>query len=183
MSTESHMTSDNVPFTQKQLDALGQAVFVLETEGFDADATVIRALIARSSPNADTMEAYLRERMKVARDLEEQAANPINASFAAGVAHALEQVLLYLRSIPNAGIEWQPIETVPRDGTAVDLWAEGMRWTDWRWLSSSPLYPNGSWVQDILDWSRGQDIQPSHWRPTPAPPGMVPTRSTIEKKP
>ena len=68
---------------------------------------------------------------------------------------------------------WQPIETAPKDATKVDLWsAHAGRIVDAEWCNSSPLYPDGHWVRDIL--SPGEtDLEwynPTHWmRPPEAP--------------
>ena len=74
--------------------------------------------------------------------------------------------------------EWQPIETAPRDGTHIDLWAGGSRvpnafyhddwgWTVWvRWVrnkrqASGP--PTGSHRYTGVE-------SPTHWQPLPEPP-------------
>lgn len=72
---------------------------------------------------------------------------------------------------------WQTMETAPRDGTRVDLWAQGRRWANSRYLKAG----------EIIDWDRWQvydqdsrtvmlPVNPSHydapkyWRPLPAAP-------------
>ncbi len=59
--------------------------------------------------------------------------------------------------------EWQPISTVPRDGTVVDLWHKtAMRTTDVWWDSDDNCW-NGEGGLDL-------DAQFTHWRPIPQPP-------------
>lgn len=73
--------------------------------------------------------------------------------------------------------DWQPIETAPKDGTFVDLWAGGRRWTDCRFGPVDyKLVPgwgrdggnahehgySGKTVDEVKD--------PTHWMQIPAPP-------------
>ncbi len=55
---------------------------------------------------------------------------------------------------------WLPIETAPRDGTTVLLWAAG-----WR----NPLT---GWTYGADDWQdlRAAGSPPTHWQPLPPPP-------------
>lgn len=72
---------------------------------------------------------------------------------------------------------WQPIETVPKDGTVIDLYGinhagKEERWPGARW---EPDYEedDGPWKGP---WSDGFDCTipsrfvPTHWMPLPAPP-------------
>jgi hypothetical protein len=66
----------------------------------------------------------------------------------------------------ESGMEWQPIESAPKDGTEVLLGAE--RWVyQGRYLPDSQEWfainndPNDYW---------GGELLPTHWRPLPAPP-------------
>jgi hypothetical protein len=72
-------------------------------------------------------------------------------------------------------MEWQPIYTAPKDGTRVDLWGKCLL----RWDKASERIVNVAWgpVRDWMgnerdDWQhgRGEDFQPTHWMPLPAPP-------------
>jgi hypothetical protein len=58
----------------------------------------------------------------------------------------------------QAGINWLPIDTAPRNGTLLLLWAEG--------------YHAGRWEQDDNRWTTaaGFLIFPTHWTPLPAAP-------------
>ncbi len=73
-------------------------------------------------------------------------------------------------------MEWQPIETAPRDGSKVILghpehkavigvWHQGYSWES--------LFPDGNpvfyWAKDHEDTS-GFDFEPTHWMPLPDPP-------------
>lgn len=62
-------------------------------------------------------------------------------------------------------MEWQPIESAPKDGTVVDLWVDGGREADCRWRG-------GAWVtvEDGCVWSVASD--PTHWMPLPQPPRL-----------
>ena len=55
---------------------------------------------------------------------------------------------------------WQTMETAPEDGTYVDLWAYGTRYT-------SCTYDKGQWENEhnVLD-----RFEPTYWMPIPAPP-------------
>jgi len=62
--------------------------------------------------------------------------------------------------------EWQSIETAPKDGTTVLLYAPG-------WES-----PRTGWTYGKDDWQEcpfhhdpaRTDYRPTHWQPLPAPP-------------
>lgn len=64
--------------------------------------------------------------------------------------------------------EWQPIESVPMDGTEVDLWVDGSRETNFRWRevgvkgwAKEEGYP--SYVRILVG-------KPTHWMPLPPKP-------------
>jgi hypothetical protein len=57
---------------------------------------------------------------------------------------------------------WQPIETAPRSGEVVLLWAPDFDRPRTGWT-----YANDPW-QDIRD----SNAEPTHWRPLPAPPAQ-----------
>ena len=66
---------------------------------------------------------------------------------------------------------WQPIETAPKDGTAIDLWVSyedgsGQRVTDCTWFNGRWWPGEGPTWQ--LDEGDGEKI--THWRPLPNPP-------------
>ncbi len=73
---------------------------------------------------------------------------------------------------------WQPIETVPRDGTLVDLWLvygsaphyEGMRFPQCLWR-------NGEWYSNFGHMGQTFPLKgnPTHWRLLPDDPGKSPT--------
>jgi hypothetical protein len=74
--------------------------------------------------------------------------------------------------------EWQPIETVPKDGTAVLIYCPtencivSSRWRqdgdDGRWYGTDPM-GRLNWIQ-----------LPTHWMPLPAPPGHGWTSDAVE---
>ena len=69
--------------------------------------------------------------------------------------------------------EWQPIETAPKDGTLVLLYAQG--------TLASGVYEAGDWYfweGEIVDcegrlnhWIKG--FGPTHWMPLPPPPKVT----------
>jgi hypothetical protein len=65
--------------------------------------------------------------------------------------------------------EWQPIETAPRDGTEIDLWASGRRWADCHWHLGEWL----RWQSDSVDEepTHKRIAFPTHWMPLPPAPG------------
>lgn len=70
---------------------------------------------------------------------------------------------------------WQPIETAPKDGTLVDLWADGERLPDCFWFA--PEWSDEEehcWRQkyaETVGCSFAVMVAPSHWMPQPQPPG------------
>ena len=87
---------------------------------------------------------------------------------------------------------WQPIETAPNDGTVVDLWVVGTtsdvdfysitakkvkgkpfrhgRAENFVFAHKPPNSPNWYPVGGLLGYPLPCDVQPTHWRPLPAPP-------------
>lgn len=60
-------------------------------------------------------------------------------------------------------IEWQPIETAPKDGRVILAWwseeyMETIRYHDGEWV----------WSHDYDSWN--DNFKPTHWMPRPAPP-------------
>jgi len=78
---------------------------------------------------------------------------------------------------PGESDGWLPIESAPKDGTRIDLWAEGKRWTDARWGKHDPD-SDCPWGPEHWIWVHGEDRnsfrypEPTHWRPLPAPPAQ-----------
>lgn len=87
--------------------------------------------------------------------------------------------------------EWRNIETAPKDGTEIDLWAMGRRVSNCRW--AKPTHANWGdrhgcdqdlpeqWVtRSNCAWDR-RNGEPTHWMPVPAP--AVPAHSVSETSP
>ena len=74
--------------------------------------------------------------------------------------------------------QWRPIKTAPKDGTLVDIW--GVNHLSYDKHSSRKVNVKFGPVQDWMgrkrdDWQhgRGEDYEPTHWMPIPAPPKGV----------
>lgn len=68
--------------------------------------------------------------------------------------------------------QWQQIETAPRDGTVIDLWA-GARRADCFWWVSEDCDDDSHWRQEYAEvggCSFAVDATPTHWMPLPEPP-------------
>lgn len=68
---------------------------------------------------------------------------------------------------------WQPIETAPRDGTIIDIWANGERITDCKWISDDfYCFEDHGDYESYWDWFKVSEWHgnPTHWMPVPAPP-------------
>jgi hypothetical protein len=75
------------------------------------------------------------------------------------------------RAALNAVPRWRPISEAPKDGTPVDLWCDGRRWTDMEWNSTSPSNPDGAWKPEGASWKEELSwMRPTHWMPLPEPP-------------
>lgn len=68
-------------------------------------------------------------------------------------------------------MEWQPIETAPKDGTAILIWDT--------YVHDLSMPVVGSWVENTdyggeFEWehwkSGGVLYNPTHWMPLPTPP-------------
>jgi hypothetical protein len=90
-------------------------------------------------------------------------------------------------------MEWQPIESAPRDGTSILILADGMAIEAWyaqgEWSDDTPIspaeYSGPAWVafDDALQFEieegagpDGQDCHGTvtHWMPLPPPPKEQP---------
>lgn len=58
--------------------------------------------------------------------------------------------------------DWRPIKTAPRDGTVIEIWADGIMAIVARWDKVRSV-----WVEKGFPaiWSEGDGYGPSHWRP------------------
>ena len=67
-------------------------------------------------------------------------------------------------------MEWQPIETAPRDGTHIlAAWLPAMFP---RWVREAIMWKDGEWV---TTWSHEPiSSRPRHWMPLPDPPAPTP---------
>ena len=70
-------------------------------------------------------------------------------------------------------MDWQDIETAPKDGTLVDLWADGQRFPDCHFQEYLAHAAPGHWRQSTTGmpkqgYSLFENI--THWMPLPSPP-------------
>ena len=70
--------------------------------------------------------------------------------------------------------QWRPIETAPKDGTAIVVWGQPQSTDDVHFSRPSAFTAywddmGGTFCLSGADW-RGPFIHPTHWRPLPAPP-------------
>lgn len=65
-------------------------------------------------------------------------------------------------------MEWQPIETAPKDGTAI-IGAWDSKIFENRWFIHPVIFENGIWIHY---WDQDEDhvLYPTHWMPLPEPP-------------
>lgn len=80
-----------------------------------------------------------------------------------------------LAAAPAAAPAWQPIETAPKDGTAILLGSRGGSWIG-KWL---PVYvsgyrPDNPWSSLMLNHDHMGEkwCVPTHWMPLPGAPGF-----------
>ena len=70
------------------------------------------------------------------------------------------------------GMEWQPIDTAPRDGTRILLAWAGSEVTEGYWMGDSSRNYWGvvGWFSIDEDVLTSRPSRPSHWMPLPQPP-------------
>lgn len=92
-------------------------------------------------------------------------------------------------------MDWQPIETAPKDGTEIIGFRpdQGVFVFRWAWMEEFvPKDQNGDptedyddafacWWHDRWDWLEGE-LRPTHWMPLPAPPAAVSAPQAREPK-
>lgn len=67
-------------------------------------------------------------------------------------------------------MDWQLIETAPRDGTSILLW-DGRSVFEGGWFDSWYGDESGAcWMAANLDEEYGAAVFPTHWQPLPPPP-------------
>lgn len=91
-------------------------------------------------------------------------------------------------NVPNSYIDWQPIETAPKDGSAVLVWPPTWRGvlSAARWDSDYGKKPNPYWrridAHAVMD---SRNNPPTHWAPppegpkNPAPPGLAEVQAKL----
>lgn len=77
-----------------------------------------------------------------------------------------------LYALPPKTEGWRPIETAPRDGTRVDLWQQGHRFTDAFWDEGEEWWCIDSRYSDGEPCPLAVSPEPTHWMPLPAPPNV-----------
>lgn len=67
-------------------------------------------------------------------------------------------------------MQWQPIETAPKDGSEVDLWTANGRVPDAKWNAKRSRWEEwGLGGFEQMTWV-DVDYPPTHWMPLPNPP-------------
>ena len=66
--------------------------------------------------------------------------------------------------------EWQPIETAPKDGTPVLLFARSKNATAPVILVGRYLADHGGWIESTFTPNSPVGVVPYYWMPLPAPP-------------
>lgn len=76
-------------------------------------------------------------------------------------------------------MEWQPIETAPKDGTSIMVWADGYRWPEivkyekYDEEDAMEIGAEGYWTfsEDLLSAvANVEEDFLTHWMPIPEPP-------------
>lgn len=76
-------------------------------------------------------------------------------------------------------IEWQPIETAPRDGTEIILMLGAENGKLLAWISSfidTETFSHGKLIRKSQHWQMpmwavSRELEPTHWMPIPKAPG------------
>lgn len=82
-------------------------------------------------------------------------------------------------------MEWQPIETAPKDGTAILAYTNSevlsLYWSDSIWAAvNNPVQKQGGgWVQEV-NRSDTYVYCPTHWMPLPPPPALTPDDGEVK---
>ena len=70
-------------------------------------------------------------------------------------------------------MEWQPIETAPRDGTTILVWQKGSvefaRWNTGPWNKMPRPFWDGT-LAALWGKMTARNHPPTHWMPLPPPP-------------
>jgi hypothetical protein len=136
-------------------------------------------------PTVGEVKAVLREKLDLSDELLADMEDNLTA-----VA-----VAVMLKCSPTSitdtdGVEaWRPIETAPKDGSYIDLWAHGMRQTDCCWglpqhcCGEAGRYCDDEWHGMDNGWVDStfnvMVENPTHWMPLPEAP-RSPTQDTTE---
>lgn len=65
-------------------------------------------------------------------------------------------------------MEWQPIETAPKDGTRIlGAWPSFLKKNEW--FIQPVFFVCGVWLHG-WDEDEDQPLKPTHWMPIPTPP-------------
>jgi len=67
-------------------------------------------------------------------------------------------------------MEWMDIKTAPRDGTRIDIWANGRRRADAYWGKRRSWTGSEECCWHPYDGMNENPPEPTHWMPLPPPP-------------
>lgn len=122
--------------------------------------------LASASVTAPTLKQVAEEIVRIHRHCD---GGP-NCSHCPDLVNALVVAFKAAQKYAATGPGWQPIETAPKDGTAIDLWVReggaqfrviGARWMLGQWQCVARGSGQELWVNPSA---------PTHWMPIPEPP-------------
>jgi hypothetical protein len=93
-------------------------------------------------------------------------------------------------------MQWQPIETAPKDGTRIMLFWPVSGWTDFGWWKDNPrligiedidgIPVKAEYFSNSMEWDDYElakvGNEPSHWMPLPEPPSGEHSASVLKEE-
>lgn len=148
----------------------------------DAGDDGILPEVARNTPsNAPNLVEKLREAstrgVRIATSYQTGRSSYMQLSFAGPAADEIERLRAHVATLKRDSLEWQPIETAPRDGRKIDLMFPHPRGRTidcfWR-IEPNASHPEGGWFWRSPKWDKTNLLPESEW-PLSCYPSMQPT--------